>query len=288
MKILVTGSKGLLGRTLAPLLMQQHYEVVGIDVQEADITREDQIVPLIVKTGPELIIHGAALTDLDWCEDHPAETERVNADGTRHVAQACQQLGCELLYISTDYVFGGPPVLEPHPENDPVQPESAYAWSKYHGEEHVRALVSRYYIARTAGLYGTEGKNFVLAILNKAKKDGKLRVINDQVGNRTYIAHLAAGLSRLITTHAYGTYHVANEGACSWYEFAKDIIRMAGLADTTTITPISSAEYPSKVKRPAYSALSLLAYEKATGQKMPHYREALKELLASLQSRSQV
>jgi dTDP-4-dehydrorhamnose reductase len=284
MKILVTGSQGLLGRRLIPLLTQQGHKVTGIDVQEADITQEDRIVPHIIQAKPELVIHCAALTDLDWCEDHPRETQHVNTDGTRHVAQACQHLGCELLYISTDYVFGGPPVDHPHREADPVCPESVYAVSKVRGEEHARALVSRLYIVRTAGLYGTQGKNFVLAILNKSKKDGRLRVIDDQVGNRTYVAHLVEALGQLISTHAYGTFHVANEGACSWYEFACDIIQLAGLTATTTITPIPSTAYPGKVKRPAYSALSMQAYQQATGHTMPHYKAALQEFLTALKA----
>jgi dTDP-4-dehydrorhamnose reductase len=134
---------------------------------------------------------------------------------------------------------------------------------------------------RTAGLFGNQGKSFVKTILERAREKKGLKVINDQISNRTYAPHLAAALGALLSTHSYGMYHVANHGACSWYEFAVEILKLAGLLATTEIVPIKSAEYESKVVRPAYSALDMLAYEQAAGRTMRHYREALREYLNS-------
>ncbi|MFB3820397.1 MAG: dTDP-4-dehydrorhamnose reductase, partial [Candidatus Methylomirabilales bacterium] len=276
MRILVTGAKGQLGvellRSLAPL-----GEVVGRDLPELDIVRP-AAAGAVAALAPDCVVHAAAATDVDGCERDPALAMAVNGDGTRHVAEGCRRAGARLVYLSTDFVFDGAK-RTPYLEDDPPAPLSAYGRSKLEGERAAQR-VPDWCIVRTAWLYGPHGRNFVKAILRKAAAGERLRVVHDQVGSPTYAPDLAAAIARLVAGKLAGTYHVTNAGACSWYEFAREILRQAGLA--VPVQPIDTRTLDRPAPRPAYSVLAHAALERAGLPPMRPWREALADMLAAL------
>ncbi len=253
MRILVTGAKGRLGSRLTALLAAQGHTVTGIDVDEADITQRDAVERAFADARPEVVLHCAALTAVDYCAEHPDEALTVNALGTQNVALACQTSGAALLYVSTNEVFSGERFRE-HLEYDPPAPVNPYGYSKWAGEQIVRELVPRHYIVRTAWLFAHGGRNFIQAILGRARAGQPLRVVTNEVGNPTYNDDLAAALSQLIATAHYGTYHLTNAGYASRYEFARAVLDLAGYADVP-ITPITLAQYPRASRPPRYAVL---------------------------------
>ena len=227
MRVAITGARGQLGRSLTESF--QSHELLLIDLPEHDVTQRD-IIPLISDFGPELVIHAAAMTDVDGCEREPDVAYRVNALGTRSVALACQRCDAPMLYISTDYVFDGTSD-EPYLEYDEPNPTSVYARSKLAGEECVRELLKRFYIVRTAWLYGRNGNNFVEKMLQLADRDRELSVVSNEFGSPTYAPDLAEAIFRLTQHPLYGIYHLVNEGSCSRYEFACKVLELAGKRD---------------------------------------------------------
>ena len=217
---------------------------------------------------------------MDGCERDPDRAFRVNAQGTKNVAKACQAFNTALAYISTDFVFDGEKG-EPYTEDDAPNPLGQYGASKLAGEEYVRALCPRHFIVRTAWLYGEHGKNFPLAILTAAKSKKELKVVADQVGSPTFTFDLALAIRDLISTSRYGTYHIANKGSCSWYEFAKRILSLAGIYDVK-VTPIDSENWPSPTKRPRYSVLRNNALELQGKDNLCPWEEALKDFISRL------
>ena len=228
MRIAITGSRGQLGTALEQVFA--HEPLLLIDLPEHDITDLGAVTAAIGAFGPDLIIHAAAMTNVDACETDPELAYRVNALGTRNVAVAAQQTGAPMVYISTDYVFAGDRE-EPYWEFDEVGPLSVYARSKWAGEQLVRQLVPQHYVVRTAWLYGDGPRNFVETVLRLARERGALTMVTDEVGSPTYAPDLARALAQLVCQPAYGTYHFVNRGTCSRYEWAVEILRLAGLGD---------------------------------------------------------
>lgn len=274
MKILITGHKGQLGTALQPAL--HDHDVHGIDLPEVDIADRAALFAAVSAASPDLIIHCAAYTNVDGCARDPALAYRVNGLGTQNVALACLETGAAMLHISSNEVFAGdrPAGYE---EWMPLNPVNPYGRSKAAAEFHVRSLLSRAYIVRPAWLYAPGGRNFIHAILNRARDTGRLRVVVDEVGNPTSAADLAAAIAQLITTQQYGTYHFVNAGACSRWEFANEIVRQAGLSGVTN-TPILSTAFKRPSTPPPYAALHNIAGA-AIGITLRPWQEALADYL---------
>lgn len=272
MRILVTGARGMLGQDLVSALALRH-QVIPVDIDDFDITRPD--CPTEIKRRrPQLVAHLAAMANVDGCERDPEKAYQVNRQGTRLVAQACRDLRIPMLYISTDFVFDGSKT-EPYREEDPTNPLGHYGRSKLAGEEAVRELLAEYFIVRISWLFGPGGRNFVSTILARASKEGEVRVVDDQVGSPTYTRDLSPALTELMESRHYGVYHLTNSGWCSWYQFADEAVRLAGIK--ARVIPIRSSEYPTPTKRPAYSVLGNFRWQERFGKLLRPWQEALGE-----------
>lgn len=274
----------MLGAALIPVLDRRH-RVWGIDVQDCDICDARAVSAVLHTRQPDLVIHLAAYTNVDGCESNPHIAEETNATGTRNLAMACVQVGAAMLYMSTDYVFDGTQI-DPYREDDLPNPISVYGRSKLMGEEQVRTLLTRYYIARTSWLYGPKGTNFVTTILKAAHQQKVLRVVDDQHGSPTYTRHLSLLIAELIETEHYGVYHTTGSGTCSWFEFAKTILELWPVADVQLV-PISSRESGRAAPRPANSVLENRALRLANLPLMPHWKVALAEYLDEIRQSGQ-
>jgi len=287
-RILITGSSGMLGVDLWQEL-EQNYDVFGVDLTpnsqpptpnfySVDITEMDSVISTVGKIKPDVVIHVAAYTDVDGCERDAQKAYRVNSDGAKNIALACRDNDAVLVYISTDFVFDGKSKT-PYKETDETGPLSVYGDSKLKGEEAVQDILKKYYILRTSWLYGKYGKNFVDTILAKAKAEKALKVVDDQVGSPTYTKDLARAIHALLDMgKGYGTYHVSNSGSVSWYDYAREILRLAG--SKTKVIPISSEELARPAKRPAMSILDNSKFIEFTGYGMRNWKDALKEYLS--------
>lgn len=288
-KVLISGSSGMLGIDLCEEL-ERDYGLYGVDkvkshesrvkkFVECDITDAGSISAAVKEIGPDIVIHTAAMTDVDGCETDEDKAYKINAEGTKNIALACNGLDAVLIYISTDFVFDGRKKT-PYKESDKTGPLGIYGDSKLKGEEAIKALSEKYFILRTSWLYGAHGKNFVDTIVAKAKTEKMLRVVDDQVGSPTYTKDLAVAIHRLldkINLRHYGIYHVSNSGSVSWYEYAKEILTLAG--SDVKVEPISSKELNRPAKRPAMSVLDNTKFQEYTGYKMRGWAEALREYL---------
>lgn len=274
MKILLTGHKGLLGRTLLPLLAG--HDVLGIDLPEHDITDRAALFALTRDFRPDLILHQAAMTNVDGCAHDPALAYRVNGMGTQNLALAAAEVDAEMLYVSTNEVFDGR-ATEPYHEWTATNPINAYGRSKLAGEWYTQHLLRRFYIARTAWLYTPGGRNFPHRIIELADERGSLNVVTDEVGSPTYVIDMARALVALIETHAYGIYHLVNAGIASRYDFAQEILRLSGRAHIP-ITPITSADFQRASTPPLYAPLANNAAA-ALGICLRPWQEALAEFL---------
>ena len=254
MKVLVTGAKGQLGTDLMNELARQGLEGIGVDVEEMDITDAEACRRVISQAKADAVIHCAAYTAVDAAEDQVELCRKINGEGTRNVAVACREAGVKLMYISTDYVFDGKGT-RPWEPDDKRAPLNVYGQTKYEGEIAIEELVDRYFIVRIAWVFGVAGKNFIKTMLRLGREKGAVSVVDDQVGSPTYTYDLARLLTDMIQTDRYGRYHATNEGECSWYEFAREIFRQAGM-DEVKVTPVSSEAFAAKAKRPANSRMS--------------------------------
>lgn len=274
MRILITGAEGQLGRTLVHTL--DGHELTLIDLPDVDVTNRAALSPIFSASRPELVIHCAAYTDVDGCARDPALAHRVNALGTQNVALLCQAIDIPMVHISTNEVFSGD---QPggYEEWMPLSPRNPYGQSKAAAEFHVRSLLSRYYIVRTAWLYAAGGRNFVHAILRRARENGAIRVVTDEIGNPTYVADLAAAIGRLILTEQYGVYHFVNSGACSRWTFANEILRLSGLEDIPN-SPILSSSFSRPSSPPPFGELHNRAGT-AIGITLRPWAEALADFL---------
>ncbi len=276
MRILITGHKGQLGRALWAALEAGH-DLLGLDLPEADITDRAALTATVRDFRPHLILHPAAMTDVDGCARNPALAYRVNGMGTQNVALAAAEVGAELLYVSTNEVFDGE-ADAPYDEWATRHPVNAYGRSKLAGEWYVEHLLRRFYIVRTAWLYAPGGRNFPHRILQLADEHGHLRVVADEIGNPTYVADLAEAIVRLIETHAYGIYHLVNEGIASRYDFALEILRLSGRGDLP-VEPIPQVAYTRASTPPRYAPLANNAAA-ALGIRLRPWKAALADFLA--------
>jgi len=251
MRIYITGAKGQLGRALMRRLA--HHTLLGADLPEVDLTDLNAIRSSLAAFQPEVIIHAAAYTDVDGAARNPDLAYRVNALGTRNVAVASESVGAALLAISTNEVFDGTKT-EPYLEFDATRAINPYAKSKLAAEQFIRDLTTRFYIVRTAWLYGLGGNNFVRKMISLADTAGKLRVVTDEVSSPTYTEDLVTAIEQLMVTGAYGIYHFTNEGACSRFEFAQEILQQSGRGHIP-IEPITLADFARPSTPPAYAPL---------------------------------
>lgn len=280
MRVLVTGAKGQLGTDLMNELARQGLEGIGVDVEEMDITDADACRRVISQAKIDAVIHCAAYTAVDAAEDQVDLCRRINGEGTRNVAVACREAGVKLMYISTDYVFdgGGTRPWEPDDERAPL---NVYGQTKYEGEIAIEELLERYFIVRIAWVFGVAGKNFIKTMLRLGREKGAVSVVDDQVGSPTYTYDLARLLTDMIQTDRYGRYHATNEGECSWYEFAREIFRQAGM-DEVKVTPVSSEIFAAKAKRPANSRMSKEKLSEKGFERLPDWQDALQRFLKAI------
>lgn len=272
MKVLVTGVKGQLGYDVMAELAKRNIEAIGVDIDEMDITDKISVEKVIGEAAPDVVVHCAAYTAVDAAEDNEALCRRVNADGTRNIAEVCKKLDCKMVYISTDYVFDGQGT-RPWEPDDERHPLNVYGQTKYEGELAVQENLSKYFIVRIAWVFGKNGKNFVKTMLKLAETHDKLTVVNDQFGSPTYTYDLARLLVDMIQTDKYGIYHATNEGICTWYEFACEIFRQAGVK--IEVTPVPASEYPTKAKRPENSRLDKDKLTENGFERLPSWQDAL-------------
>ncbi|HET6675187.1 MAG TPA: dTDP-4-dehydrorhamnose reductase [Nitrospiraceae bacterium] len=269
MRVVITGAGGQLGRELQRVLAARN--LVPLDLPAFDLA-QPSCGRVIVEAAPDVVIHAGAYTDVDGAEREPARAMTINAEGTARVAQAADQVGARLLYISTDYVFDGRK-QSPYEETDSPSPVNHYGRSKLAGEQRVLAGCKNALIIRTAWLYGSGGKNFVKTILALADERPVLRIVSDQRGSPTRAEDLAGATAILVDSEVQGILHVTNEGACSWYEFACEIVSLSG--KRAAVEPITTEQAGRLAARPAYSVLSGERRREA-GISMPHWKEALK------------
>lgn len=252
MRIMITGAQGGLGSALQIALQAHSLYLYDYDMNVTDFAA---VTRAIATDKPEVVIHCAALTNVDRCAQMPDEALQVNGFGTRNVALACARHGAAMLYVSTNEVFSGDRIGgTPYLEYDPPQPANPYAYSKFVGEQAVREVLPQHFIVRTAWLFAHSGKNFLQRIVSLAKEGKPLSVVTDEVANPTYVPDLAAAIAQLAQTEQFGTYHLVNEGAVSRYDFAKAILAGYGMADHP-ITPIVKAQFNRPSRPPTYSAL---------------------------------
>lgn len=276
MKVLVTGVKGQLGYDVVNELEKRGMTAIGVDIDEMDITDAVSVNKVIKEAAPDAVIHCAAYTAVDAAEDNVELCRKVNAEGTANIAEVCKELDIKMMYISTDYVFDGQGE-RPWEPDDERHPLNVYGQTKYEGEVAVTDALDKYFIVRIAWVFGVNGKNFIKAILNKAKTVDTLTVVNDQFGSPTYTYDLARLLVDMIQTEKYGFYHATNEGICTWYEFACEIIRQAGM--DAKVLPVSADQYPAKAKRPTNSRMSKEKLTENGFEKLPTWQDALKRYL---------
>ena len=278
-KVLVTGAKGMLGTDLVSRLKStRKYDIVAVDVEEMDITRLAQVKSVMLDCRPQVVIHCGAYTNVDRAERERELAMAVNSEGTKHVAFFCRELGAEMIYISSDYVFDGTKQT-PYIETDMPNPINVYGASKLAGETHVAALLERYKICRTSWLCGVHGRNFIDTILAAVAEGRPLSVVNDQVGRPTFTFDLATALAWVLERPESGIYHMTNSGYCSWYEFAQRIVQLSG-AKGVTLRPVTSEQFRSLARRPHFSVLENRYLEHLGFKGLPRWETSLKDYFA--------
>ena len=309
MKVLVTGVAGQLGHDVMNELAKRGYEGIGSDIKDAysgipdgtavvtmpyvpmDITDKASVEKVLKEVNPDVVVHCAAWTAVDLAEDEDKKetVRKVNADGTRNIALVCKDLGCKMVYISTDYVFDGQGTQPWEPDCKDYKPLNVYGETKLAGELAVSENLEKYFIVRIAWVFGKNGKNFIKTMLNLGKTHDQLRVVSDQIGTPTYTLDLAVLLVDMIETEKYGYYHATNEGGyISWYDFTKEIFRQAIEAghkeyEKVTVTPVTTEEYGvSKAKRPFNSRLDKSKLTANGFNLLPTWQDAVKRYLAEI------
>lgn len=302
MKVFVTGVNGQLGHDVMNELNKRGYEGVGSDITPEyngvadgsavtkmpyvglDITDEDAVKHVISEAKPDAVIHCAAWTAVDMAEDDDKvdKVRAVNVDGTAHIAKACKELGCKMIYLSTDYVFDGQGTKPWNPDCKDYKPLNVYGQTKLDGELAVANTIDKYFIVRIAWVFGLNGKNFIKTMLNVGKNHDTVRVVNDQIGTPTYTFDLARLLVDMIETDKYGYYHATNEGGyISWYDFTCEIYKQAGM--DTKVVPVTTEEYGlSKAARPFNSRLDKSKLVEAGFTPLPTWQDALKRFLIEI------
>ncbi|MGN0542524.1 MAG: dTDP-4-dehydrorhamnose reductase [Acutalibacteraceae bacterium] len=278
MKIIVTGAKGQLGSDVMQRLSEIGAEAIGADIDRLDITDEKAVDLFFKESRADGVIHCAAYTNVDLAEIQREICRKINADGTRNIAAACEKYGMKLLYLSTDYVFDGRGT-EPFETDSPKAPCNFYGETKLEGETEAARLCKKLFIVRISWVFGENGKNFVKTMLRLASEKPEIRVVCDQTGSPTYTKDLAVLLCEMISGCKYGVYHATNEGICSWAEFADKIMELS--KSQAKIIPIPSSEYKSAAVRPANSRLSKSSLDKNGFSRLPHWEDALQRFLGN-------
>ncbi|HHX60835.1 MAG TPA: dTDP-4-dehydrorhamnose reductase [Epulopiscium sp.] len=288
MKIVITGSKGQLGSQLIQIIKQgkselgtiskayEQAKVIGIDIDELDITNINEVRKFMTLERPDIIINPAAYTNVDACETEEDTAYKINAIGARNIAIAAEEIGAKLMHISTDYVFEGNGT-SPYKEYDRVAPVTVYGKTKLAGEEFVKVFCKKYFILRTSWLYGYNGHNFVKIILKLAREKEEIDVVDDQRGNPTNAEDVAHHILKIALTEEYGLYHCTGIGECSWYDFATKIVAYAGLP--CTVKPTTSDKFVRPAKRPAFSALDNMMLRLRGEDEMRNWEEALEQYI---------
>lgn len=279
MTVLITGGNGQLGTELKKILDEQNISYISTDSKVMDITKEEIVKKIITEINPTVIYHCAAYTAVDKAEDEgKIINQLINVDGSRNVAKAAEVVGATLVYISTDYVFDGTNLNEYQVEDTP-NPKNEYGRAKYEGELVVKKYASKHYIIRTSWVYGEFGGNFVFTMQKLAETHSKLTVVNDQFGRPTWTRNLAEFMIYIVAQKAeYGTYQFSNDNSCSWYEFAKEILKESNVQ----IEPVDSSAFPQKAIRPKHSIMDL-SKTKKLGYVIPTWEEALAAFLQSIE-----
>lgn len=284
MKVFVTGVRGQLGFDVVNECKKRGYEVIGVDIEEMDITDANAVERVITAACPDVVVHCAAWTAVDAAEEaeNIPKVRAVNAIGTQNIANVCKILGCKLIYISTDYVFDGQGTKPWVPDQKDYRPLNVYGQTKLEGELAVAGTLEKYFIVRIAWVFGLNGKNFIKTMLSVGKKYDTVRVVSDQIGTPTYTYDLARLLVDMAKTEKYGYYHATNEGGyISWYEFACEIFRQAGYP--TKVIPVTTQEYGlSKAKRPFNSRLDKSKLVENGFAPLPDWKDALGRYLKEI------
>lgn len=294
MNILITGGKGQLANEFKTILETGKAEIGTIeikdantkfvDVDELDITNLEAVRSFIKDFKADVVINCAAYTNVDGCETNMDDAFKVNALGARNLAIASEEVAAKLVHVSTDYVFAGIGTV-PFKEFDETKPVSAYGTTKLLGENYVREFSSKYYIVRTAWLYGYTGNNFVYTMIKLAKNNDSIKVVNDQRGNPTNANDLAYHILKLIQTDEYGIYHCTGEGECTWYDFAKKIIELSG--ENCIVNPCTSEEFIKAATkqvaiRPEFSSLDNMMLRCTVGNEMRNWESAIEEFMKNI------
>lgn len=293
MKLLVTGVKGQLGYDVVNELTRRGHDAIGVDIEEMDITDASSVQTVIGSCRPDAVIHCAAWTAVDAAEDeeNKEKVHKVNAVGTQNIANVCKELGCKMMYISTDYVFDGQGETPWTPDCKDYKPLNVYGQTKLDGELAVSNTLSNFFIVRIAWVFGKNGNNFIKTMLKVGKNRDKLTVVNDQIGTPTYTFDLARLLVDMIETDKYGYYHATNEGGyISWHEFATEIFRQAAAlgyteysSENLTVAPVTTAEYGvSKAARPFNSRLNKSKLTENGFTPLPSWQDALARYLQEI------
>ena len=278
MRIIVTGAKGQLGSDVMQRLSEIGVEAIGADIDRLDITDKKAVDLFFKESHADGVIHCAAYTNVDLAESQKEICRKINADGTRNIAAACEKHGMKLLYLSTDYVFDGRGI-EPFETDSPKAPCNFYGKTKLEGETEAARLCKRLFIVRISWVFGENGKNFVKTMLRLAAERSEISVVCDQTGSPTYTKDLAVLLCEMISGCKYGVYHATNEGICSWAEFADKIMELS--KSETKIIPIPSSQYKSAAVRPANSRLSKSSLDRNGFSRLPHWEDALQRFLGN-------
>lgn len=282
MKVLVTGYKGQLGYDVVNEATSRGIEAIGVDIDEMDITNQEQVNTVIKSGNYDAVVHCAAWTAVDKAEEPELYDTviKVNATGTKYIADVCEELDIPMMYFSTDYVFDGEGTT-PWNEYDERHPLNVYGLSKAQGEEFVEKL-KKHFIIRIAWVFGKNGNNFIKTMLRLGKERGAVSVVNDQIGNPTYTYDLAKLVVDMIQTDKYGKYHATNSGDfISWYDFACEIFKQAGM--DVKVTPVDSNQFPAKAKRPKNSRMNQTELDKNEFNRLPTWQDALGRYLKEIE-----
>lgn len=280
MKVLVTGVKGQLGYDIVKECEKRNIDAVGVDIEEMDITNPTQVEEVIKEAQVDAVIHCAAWTAVDKAEEQVDLCRKVNKDGPANIAKVCEELDIPMMYFSTDYVFNGLGE-EPWMEYEEREPLNVYGQTKYEGELEVERL-KKYFTIRISWVFGLNGNNFIKTMLRLGKERGEVSVVNDQVGSPTYTYDLAKLCVDMIQTDKYGTYHATNQGYCSWYEFACEIFKQAGM--NVKVNPVDSSAFPAKAVRPKNSRMNQTELDRNGFDRLPTWQDALERYLKEIQA----
>jgi dTDP-4-dehydrorhamnose reductase len=276
MKVLVTGSAGMLAKDLITCLSQREYEILAPPEDEFDITDLAAIRSVVDQCKPELVINCAAYTKVDEAEKEELQALTINGYGVQNICLVCQENDIPLVHFSTDYIFDGAKE-SPYTIYDEPNPASAYGRSKLLGERYVLWLLNKFYLIRTSWLFGHYGRNFIETVLELGQREKQISMVNDQKGCPTWAYHLAQAVADLIETQHYGIYHITNSEPTTWFDFAREILRLSG--KDIEVIPVTTDQFPRPARRPLNSVLDPFPLHQVLGREMPSWREALEEYL---------